>query len=135
MDESLRIAFAATEYRVRLTWGGWATIHVDRALPAALSDLVGAQLWGFITAWNPHAQFRNRADNRRAQRSLLTALRRLPSTIAIRPAMGVGTDWREPSLFVVGPDTALLDALAKADGQRAYVHGHASGHACLRWLD
>lgn len=134
MDESLRVAFAATEYRVRLTRGGWATIRVDQQLPAALRELVGARRWGFITAWNPRAQLRDRADNRMAQRKLLSALRRLPSAVAIHPAIGVGTNWREPSLFVIGPDTTALDALADANGQRAYVHGHARGHACLRWL-
>lgn len=134
MDESLRRAFEATVYRVRLARGGWAAIRVDQPLPAALSDRVGTRHWGFITAWNPHAQLRDRAENRMAQRKLLIALRQLPSTTAILPAMGVGTGWREPSLFVIGPDTASLDALSNKYGQRAYVHGHAGGGACLRWL-
>ena len=135
MDESLRDAFAATEYRVRLTRGGWATIRTDLPLPATLRDLVGARRWGFTTAWNPHARLRDRADNRIAQRKLLTALRQLPSTITICPAIGVGSDWREPSLFVIGPDIAALDTLARHHEQLAYVYGHADSVAHLRVLE
>ena len=135
MDKALLAAFRATDYRVCLACGGLATIRIDTPLPAALQVLVGMQAWGFITAWNPHAQLRHRSANHVAQRQLLVALRALPSTVTIRPGFGVGTDWREPSLFVVGPDTATLDTLARIHAQRAYLHGHASGSARLRLLE
>lgn len=135
MDKALLDAFQATDYRVRLARGGWATIRIDTPLPAALQALVGTQSWGFITAWNPHARLRHRSGNRMAQRRLLAELRALPSAVTIRPALGVGADWREPSLFVVGPGTAALDTLARNHAQRAYLHGHASGNARLRLLE
>ena len=134
MDKALLDAFQATDYRVRLTRGGWVSIRIDAPLPAALQSLVGTQSWGFITAWNPLAQARHRSDNRIAQRQLLAALRALPAIVAIRPALGVGSNWREPSLFVLGLDTAALDSLARDHAQRAYLHGCASGSTQLRWL-
>ena len=135
MDNDLPTAFAATAYRVRLARGGCATIRIGEPLPATLRALVGAQPWGFITAWNPHAQPRSRQRIRAAQRELLEALRMLPATVAIGPALGIGDNWREPSLFVSGLDTAALDTLARHHEQLAYVYGHASGMARLRWLD
>ena len=135
MDSDLRAAFEATDYRVRLTRGGWATIRIGEAPPVSLQDAIGTRCWGFITAWNPGARPRDRRHNRVAQRRLLESLRALPGAVAIRPALGVAADWREPSLFVIGPDTTTLDTLAGHCQQRAYVHGRASGSARLRWLD
>lgn len=135
MDSDLRAAFEATDYRVRLACGGWATIRIGEALPAPLHAAIGTRCWGFVTAWNPAAQLRDRRHNRAAQRRLLSSLRALPSTVAIRPALGVAADWREPSLFVIGPDTSALDVLARHYQQRAYVHGQARDGARLRWLD
>lgn len=132
MDSALLDAYRHTDYRVRLTQGGVATIRVDAPLPAALHALVGPHGWAFITAWNPFSQQRSRRDNHAAQQTLLLALRRLPSTVALRPAVGAGLNWREPSFFVVGPTPAEMDVLALQFQQNAYVHGLADGHARLR---
>ena len=134
MDEALLAAYRATAYRVRLPGGGWAAILIDRPLPEALRPLVGARPWGFITAWNPRSQPQPRARNRAAQRRLLAALRRLPETAVVRAGTGVGQAWREASLFVVGPEPAQLDTIARAFEQHAYVHGCGDGPASLRLL-
>ncbi len=135
MDEYLREAFRDTSYLVNLDTVSWATIRVDLPLPLELRELVGAQPWGFVTAWNPQARRRATAENLAAQRELLAALQALPGT-TVRPAIGVGnTGWSEPSLFVVGADAAALDPLARRHGQRAYVHGHGGGIARLRWME
>ncbi len=135
MDSDLRAAFEATDYRVRLARGGWATIRIGEALPAPLHAATGARCWGFVTAWNPQARARDRRRNRAAQHQLLESLRGLPDIVAIRPALGAATVWREPGLFVIGPDTSALDRLARHYRQQAYVHGQAGGRARLRWLD
>lgn len=132
MDSGLIAAYRSTDYRVRLAQGGFASIHVDAPLPDALRTLIGPHSWAFITAWNPYSQKRPRAQNHAAQQALLAALRKLPSTLAIRPAIGAGQDWREPSLFVVGPELVQTDALAQQFQQNAYVHGLAGGNARLR---
>lgn len=132
MDNGLITAYRNTDYRVRLAQGGFASIHVDAPLPDALRSLIGSHSWAFITAWNPFSQKRPRGQNHAAQHILLAALRKLPSTIAIYPAIGVGQDWREPSFFVVGPELAETDALAQQFQQNAYVHGLADGYARLR---
>jgi hypothetical protein len=134
MDELLA-AYQATNYRVRLARGGYATIKVDRPLPVDLLPLVGAHSWGFITAWNPLSQPISRQLNRQPQRLLLRALRECPGTAAIYAALGVGSEgpWKEPSLFVVGPEIGQLDPLAQCFGQNAYVHGRGDGPAFLRW--
>jgi hypothetical protein len=135
MDEYLREAFRDTSYLVNLDTVSWATIRVDLPLPLELRELVDAQPWGFVTAWNPQARRRATAENLAAQRELLAALQALPGT-TVRPAIGVGnTGWSEPSLFVVGADAAALDPLARRHGQRAYVHGHGGGIARLRWME
>jgi Protein of unknown function (DUF3293) len=135
MDE-LIAAYQATDYRVRLARGGWVSIRIDKPLPLDLLPLVGDNDWGFITAWNPQSQPAPRQSNRHAQHMLLAALRGYPSTVAVRAAIGVGGDgqWREPSLFVVGPDSDQLDPLARRFGQNAYLHGYGAGPAMLRWL-
>ena len=135
MDESLLAAYRATEYRVRLGGGGWASIRVDQPLPAPLQQAVGNRPWGFITAWNPRSQPQSRTANRCTLRQLLGALRGQPETIAVHAAIGVGGDgWKEPSLFVIGPAPDVLDDLAERYGQNAYVHGHGQARAQLRLL-
>jgi hypothetical protein len=135
VTEHFAAAYAATDYRVRLPRGGWATIRISEPLPEALDKLAGAQPWGFITAWNPHGLQRNRLANRLAQRQLVAALKALPSTVAILPAIGIGSEWREPSLFAIGPGTGLLDSLAMLHEQLAWIHDDGRGMACLRWMN
>jgi hypothetical protein len=125
--------YAASDYRVRLSRGGYATIRIDQPLPIRLRTLVDARAWGFITAWNPQGLQCDRHANRFAQRRMVDELRELPSTVAILPAIGVGGDWSEPSLFVIGPDATQLDALAARYRQLAWIHGNADGIASLRW--
>jgi hypothetical protein len=135
MDDALLAAYRATDYRVRLGCGGWASIQIDHPPPASLSDGVGDHHWGFITAWNPYSRSHGREVNRRAQRNLLRALREQTATVALHAAIGVGSDgWKEPSLFVIGPGPALLDHLAQRFEQNAYVYGRGLAPARLRLL-
>jgi hypothetical protein len=135
MDEALLDAFRHTDYLVCLDEVEWASIRIEQPLPAALQVLVGTRAWGFITAWNPRTETTPAAaDQLTAQRELLAALRQSPAAV-IHPAIGIGASgWHEPSLFVIGPDTAVLDELARQHQQLAYVHGHGAGLARLRWL-
>lgn len=136
MDERLLAAYLATEYRVRLPQGRWATIRIGEPLPPALRTLAGDLPWAFITAWNPGSSPRPRAWNRQAQRALLASLRALAEVRAIRAGIGVGAEWRESSLFVTGAGSAALDALARRHVQHAYVHGRdALAPALLRRMD
>jgi hypothetical protein len=132
MDETLLAAYRATTYRVRLACGGWAGIRVDAPLPRELLGLVGADCWSVLTAWNPHSEPRSRAANRIAQHRLLDELKARCQTIVA--AEGVGSAWREASLFAIGPDTATIDTYARRYRQNAYVHGKAAGLAMLRVL-
>jgi hypothetical protein len=132
MDETLLAAYRATIYRVRLARGGWAAIHIGAPLPPELLALVGTDCWSVLTAWNPHSELGSRADNRDAQHRLLSELKTCCE--AIVAAEGVGSSWREASLFAVGPDTATMDTYARRYRQNAYVHGKAAGPAMLRIL-
>jgi hypothetical protein len=136
MDSALLDAFRTTDYLVCLDEVEWANIRIDQPLPPPLQARVGARSWGFITAWNPDAKTtRTPADNLAAQRELLSALRAWPEAV-IRPAIGIGRGgWNEPSLFVIGPDSARLDTLARQHRQLAYLHGRADGVAHLRVLE
>ncbi|MEO8809310.1 MAG: DUF3293 domain-containing protein [Rhodanobacter sp.] len=134
MDELMREAFRGTAYHVNLDTLNWATIRVDLPLPAELAVLVGQRPWAFITAWNPQARRQSAKDNKAAQQALLSALLDSPEA-SVYPAIGVGdSGWSEPSLFVIGADTAAIDALARTHRQLAYVHGQAGGAALLREL-
>lgn len=135
MDESTRRAFHATHYLVCLDEVEWASIRINRPLPPSLQAITGPLPWGFITAWNPRSRRRADADNLAAQRHLLTSLREVPG-LRLLPAIGVGNvgDWSEPSLFVIGVETARLDVLGHRFRQDAYVHGHGSGIARLRLI-
>jgi hypothetical protein len=132
MDEALLAAYRDTDYRVRLTRGGWATIRIDQPLPSALRPMAGPHPWAFITAWNPRSEPTPRPQNRAAMRSLLEALRAAPGTVVIRPGLGSGSAWAEPSLWVVGLDTTVIDAFAQRFRQFGYVHGQGPAPAQLR---
>jgi hypothetical protein len=132
MDETLLAAYRATTYRVRLARGGWAAIRINAPLPWELLDLVGKRCWSVLTAWNPHSEPRSHADNRDAQHRLLGELKACCE--AIVAAEGVGSPWREASLFAIGPDTATIDTYARCYRQNAYVYGEATGPAMLRIL-
>lgn len=132
MDETLLAAYRATTYRVRLARGGWAAIRIDAPLPSELLALVGADCWNVLTAWNPYSERRSHADNRDAQHRLLSELKVCCDTIVA--AEGVGSRWREASLFAIGPETASMDSYARRYRQNAYVHGKAAGPAMLRIL-
>jgi hypothetical protein len=129
--DSLRQVWLDTEYRVRLRRGGYAVIRVDARLPEPLREFLHDECapWGFVTAWNPHAQPAPRAFNREHQRELRDAL--LALNARCRAGIGVGKDWREPSLFVTGLDFEALDTLARRFGQAAIVRGSGFGIAEL----
>ncbi|RDS86560.1 DUF3293 domain-containing protein [Dyella psychrodurans] len=132
MDSTLITHYRTTDYRVRLLQGGWASIRIDKVLPAALQALTGGRGWAFITAWNPQSQLLPRSLNHAAQIALLAALRGLRRTLYIRPGLGAGQSWREPSFFVIGPELEEIDELAQQFHQNAYIHGLGTGAARLR---
>lgn len=132
MDEDLLRAYLRSAYRVRLCSGGAATIRIGEPLPGALRPLAGDRDWGFFTAWNPRSRPQPPASNRQAQRRLLADLQAL-GPLAIRPALGVGTEgWREPSLWIVGIGPEALEQLGLRYGQNAWLLGHGAGVAELR---
>lgn len=132
MDELLLAAYRRTDYRVHLPSGGTSSLRVDEPLPAALHALVGASPWGFVTAWHPGSHPAPRKANRAAQRQLLAELLGEPTTQRILGAVGVGAEgWREPSLFVIGTDIGVLERLARAFGQLAFLGGDGPGAARL----
>ncbi|TAL83922.1 MAG: DUF3293 domain-containing protein [Rhodanobacter sp.] len=135
MDDATLRAFRSTCYLVCLDEVRWASIRIDQPLPPPLQAITGTLPWGFITAWNPHSQPHAEAENLARQQLLLTSLREAPAA-RVFPAIGVGMvdDWSEPSLFVIGIDTAELDMLGRRYRQDAYVHGRGGSVARLRLL-
>lgn len=134
MVETLLDAYRSTHYWACLNACAWADIRIDQPLPIPLQTLVKQRAWGFITAWNPKSKARPQAENLLAQRKLHQALKQTPGAI-IHPAIGVGSQWHEPSLFVIGVEIVVLDTLARQHGQLGYVHGSSGTLAQLRLLD
>ena len=135
LPESIRRAWSATDYRVRLARGGHASIRCWQPLPPPLLDLLPRPNapWGYVTAWNPGAVSLRRSDNRTRQRSLRDELK--ADRLAFFAGIGVGTDgWREASLFVPGITYARLDALASRFGQLSVVRGTGAQPAELHEL-
>jgi hypothetical protein len=135
LPESIRRAWTQTEYRVRLPWGGHASIRCGMPLPAPLLAMLKQvdDPWGYITALNPAGVRLPAADNRARQRRLRDLLR----DRGYRRHAGVGVgpnDWREPSLFVPGIPFEELDALAREFGQLGVVRGTGARPAELREL-
>ncbi len=134
MDERLRAAYLATDYRVRLPQGGVARLRIGAPPPGALLALTHGVPWAVITAWNPQSQPVPRARNRSAQRALLAELRASPDVRAIRAAAGVGADgWREPSLLAIGLDADAARVLCSRYGQLAFVAGVGEAPPQLHW--
>jgi len=132
MDEALLAEYRASIYLVCVDRVQWPALVLKQALPAILQALVGTQPWAFITAWNPGSIRRPGEPNQAAQRSLLRELGKLAENTLTLPAIGIGPDgWYEPSLFVVGPEFAMFDALAATYRQNAYLRGRGAGHASL----
>jgi hypothetical protein len=134
MNEALFDAFQATHFLVCVDACEWADIRIDQVLPASVQALVAERGWGFITAWNPMSEVRAEAENLAAQRELFGALKQLPGA-SIHPAIGVASQWHEPSVFVIGADVVVLDTLARQHRQLGYVHGSSGSPARLRLLD
>lgn len=135
VNSELLAAFRTTDYLVNLDTANWACIRIDQLLPDALLALTGDQAWGVLTAWNPYSTPRAWPANLAAQATLLDALKNLPRTKVVLPAVGIGAGgWHEPSLFVIGPDAAALDLLGRHHQQNGYVQGSHGGPARLRLL-
>lgn len=136
MDKVLLAAYRASAYHVRLRQGGVATIRIDQVLPASLQALAGESPWSFVTAWNPRSRSLPREINRQSQRVLLNELQARADVLTIHAGTGVGTDgWREPSLFVVGPDQTAMATMARKHEQHAFLHGNRLRPAHLCWVD
>lgn len=135
LPESIRRAWEETDYRVRVTQGGYTSIRCGRPLPEELLALLPqpAAPWGYITAWNPAGVQLSPASNRTRQRRLRDELKadRHPYYAGI----GIGaSDWREASLFVPGITYLQLDALARRFGQLGIVRGVGARPAELHEL-
>lgn len=135
MDDALLKHYLATDYRVRLPQGGYASMRIDTPLPAPLHGLLqnADEPWAFITAWNPLSQAQSRAANRHAQRRLLAALRAAtPAPTHIHAGIGVGQDvWRESSLFIMGMEFDAIEEIMRPFRQNAIVRGCGTGLAQL----
>lgn len=135
LPESIRRAWADTDYRVRLPAGGYASIRCGQPLPPALYPLLPAAdaPWGYITAWNPAGVLLPLASNRVRQHRLRDELK--ADRYVLHCAIGVGSgDWRERSLFVPGIRPGPLDAMARRFGQLSVVRGRGHGPAELHEL-
>ncbi len=135
VPESIRRIWLDTEYRIRLSHGGYACIRCGQPLPAPLLAMLRREdePWGYITAWNPASVRLPLATNRIRQRRLRDELRadhhRYFGGVGIGPL-----DWREPSLFVPGIKHSQLDALARRFGQLGVIRGAGVGPAELHEL-
>ena len=134
MNEALLQAYRDTEYLVCLDPVEWTCITIDQPLTDSLQRKVGANDWGFITAWNPLSEACVLADNLAAQRALFADLTAIPAA-SMFAAIGIGrSGWYEPSLFAIGVDQPTLDVLGRRYHQHAYVYGNGTDPARLRVL-
>ena len=131
--ERLDRAYRATVYLVEGPRGRFG-IRVDQAC-LELDRLLAqheAEVWAFVTAYNPGSVPTDDARNRQRQADLEREVRE--AGYPVYPGAGVGADagWPpEPSLLVVGLDADIAVELGRRYGQRAVVAGRRSGPARL----
>lgn len=133
LPESIRRSWLETEYRVRLSRGGYAIIRCGEMLPPQVMALLQSpdEPWGFLTAWNPAGVSLPRSTNHIRQRRLRDELK--ADRHRFYPGIGIGVViWREPSLFIPGISYAHLDAMARRFGQLGALRGTGAGPAELR---
>lgn len=136
--DRLGAAYAATSYRVDAGPRGRFAIRIGEPSPGldALLAAAGVETWAFVTAANPGSVRLADADNAARMARLLEAVR--GRRLVHYPGTGTGDDrtWpAEPSLLVLGLDTAEAVALARRFGQVAIVAGRRGGVAGLVWVD
>ena len=135
LPESIRRAWTDTDYRVRVPYGGVASIRCGQPLPVPLLAMLrrADDPWAYLTAWNPAGVALPLATNKIRQRRLRDELR--ADRHCFVAGIGVGpAGWREPSLFVPGMTFAQLDAMARRFGQLGTVRGMGAGPAELHEL-
>ena len=131
----LEAAYRATSYFVDGSGGRFA-VRVGRPCPEAdaLAAAHGADVWAYVTAYNPGSIAAPRERNETRQRQLEQAL--AEAGYRFYRGEGVGDDggWPpEPSLFVPGVDETTAAALGRRFGQAAVVVGERGGPARLVW--
>lgn len=118
-------AYAGTAYEA-----AGAVARIGRRSPGmdALLRRMGVRQGGFVTAWNPFSHARPEGWNRRMQRHLHAATRRLPTATG----QGRGRGWAEDHLLV-GADPRRVRQLARRFRQAAFVTVRRGAPARL-WL-
>lgn len=124
LPESILRAWTETDYRVRLSRGGYASIRCGLPVPEAIVAMLPRRNapWGYFTAWNPAGVGLPLATNRVRQQRLRDELK--ADGLRYFCGAGVGVNgWREPSLFVPGISHARLDDMARHFGQIGVLRG------------
>lgn len=134
--DRLAAAFAATRYRVDASRGP-IELAIGRRSPALdrLLARAGAERWAWLTAVNPGARRAGAGENvRRLARLDAELARRGLAWLAgvSRDPAGAWPD--EPSRLVLGLDAQAARALARDQGQLAFLAGEAGGVVRLEWV-
>lgn len=102
---------------------------------AALLERQGVDCAALLSACNPHSRSLPPEQNLARQQALEDALR--AAGLRFLPALGRSPDgsWQEPSVLVLGLDTAAACRWAARWEQHAIVHYDAGGRGALCFVD
>jgi hypothetical protein len=132
MDDELRQAYAATEYRVEAEPPRVFRLGRRDAEVAAWLAESGHKSMVFVTAWNPYSRPLERAENDRRQHALAEEV----AVLGLQSLPGRGADpqgeWQEESLCVFDVDPDHVDAWMRRYEQNAVVWVDEAGGAELR---
>lgn len=102
---------------------------------AQLQRAVGVATTGFITAWNPHSERRDRARNDAAQAALGVELRHRGFEVLEGEGVAADGSWSEASHVVPGIDERTLVELGRQYGQKAVLLAGPDAVPRLLWLE
>lgn len=135
LDRRLVAAYLQTDYMVHSLPFGAIRIGEENAMLERWLEEHGVATFAFITAWNPGSNPLSPAENRRRNRQLETALKKVCRQVW--PGLGAGSDpaWPpEESFWALGISAENSVRLARQFGQNAVVWWEKGGVAELWWV-
>ena len=124
-EDALWAAYEATAFDAD-TPVGHVRIRIGESSPL-LEELLqhaGAEVWVFVTAWNPASRELDSAENRARNRALRTDLSELGCEVFDGLGQPLTGSWTaEESFLALGIDRAQSVELGKRHGQNAVVWG------------
>ncbi len=135
-NEALHQAYIHSNYYVWLAPRERICLSVGKSVPSVLEHWLHRQSvdgWALLSAWNPCSKPLSVSVNQARHVAMQQQLRQ--QRVKYYPAVGESLDgtWRESSLLLLNPATAVVETLAHRFGQLAWLSGTPQSVVTLAW--